>query len=319
MRRLTLIALVFSGLAGRELHAQEPEVRLRVWRENGPAEKSVDVLFVGDGYTKRQYGKFWRDVNRYSSRFLKEPPFLWYRDRFNIRAAFVPSRDSGCDLSPVSNKVVTLLESHFDSPTGRLLTFRRKRLLLRIARQCGQVDIIFVMVNTEKYGGAGTRLYELIVRGRPCPAPTFSARDTRSFIIAIHELGHSFGTLADGYVDEEFAGKRALPANERDLPHANVTRAGKFDASSFEALRRTVKWGHFLDLPGARKRKWIFEGGYFRAQGVFRPWADCMMTNMGRPFCPVCTEELAKAIHAACGEKWDDAAFHRKYPLRLWK
>ena len=319
MRRLTLIAVVFAGLAGRELHSQEPGVRLRVWREVGPAEKSVDVLFVGDGYTKRQYSKFWRDVGRYSKRLLKEPPFLWYRDRFNIRAAFVPSKHSGCDLSPVSNKVVTVLESHFDSPTGRLLTFRRGKRLHAIVKQCDQVDIIFVMVNTEKYGGAGTVLHEMTVRGRPCPAPTFSAQDTRSFIIAIHELGHSFATLADGYIDEQFAQKRPLPPGEKDLPYSNVTVAGKFDATSFETLRRTVKWGHFLDLRGAKKKKWIFEGGYFRAKGVFRPWADCMMRTMGRPFCPVCTEKMARAIQAACGEEWDDAAFHKKYPLRLWK
>jgi hypothetical protein len=319
VRRLTVIAVVFLGLAARGLQSQDPKVRLRVWREAGPSEKSVDVLFVGDGYTKRQSGKFWRDVGRYAKRLLKEPPFLWYRDRFNVRAAFVPSRHSGCDLSPVANEVTTVLESHFDSPSGRLLTFRLGKRLHAIAKQCGQVDIIFVMVNTEKYGGAGTTLYEMTVRGRPCPAPTFAAQDTRSFIIAIHELGHSFATLADGYVDEAFARKRPLPADGKDLPYPNVTLAGEFDDASFEALRRTVKWGHFLDLPGAKKRKWVFEGGYFRAKGVFRPWPDCMMRTMGRPFCPICTEEMAKAILAACGEKWDDAAFHQKYPLRLWK
>ena len=40
------------------------------------------------------------------------------------------------------------------------------------------------------------------VRGRPLAAPTFAAQDTTSFMIAIHELGHSFADLADEYVDK---------------------------------------------------------------------------------------------------------------------
>lgn len=75
----------------------------------------------------------------------------------------------------------------------------------------------------------------------------------------------------------------------------------------------------FLDLPGAKKKKWLHEGGYFRAEGVFRPSRDCMMSSTGKKFCPVCCEEMAKAIVATCGEKWDDAAFHKKHPLRHWK
>ena len=72
-------------------------------------------------------------------------------------------------------------------------------------------------------------------------------------------------------------------------------------------------------MRGAKKRKWVHEGGHYLARGVFRPWKDCMMRTMGSPFCPVCCEAVAKAIVASCGEKWDDAAYHKKHPLRLWK
>lgn len=43
------------------------------------------------------------------------------------------------------------------------------------------------------------------------------------------------------------------------------------------------------------------------------------MRDHADPFCPVCCEEMAKSILAACGEPWDDAAYHKAHPLSLWK
>ena len=36
------------------------------------------------------------------------------------------------------------------------------------------------------------------------------------------------------------------------------------------------------------------------------------------PFCPVCCEELAKAIVRRTGRSWDDRAYHEAHPLSLW-
>src|SRR5262249_22324303 len=157
------------------------------------------------------------------------------------------------------------------------------------------------------------------VRGRPLPAPTFSAQDTTSFMIAVHELGHSFANLADEYEDEAEASRQRLPDDGHDLDSANVTLNGHFDASSFKTLAETVKWRHFLALPGARTHEWLFEGGYYRQRGVYRPWRHCRMRDHAAPFCPICEEELAKAIHDCCGDPWDDAAWHKERPLTAWK
>jgi IgA Peptidase M64 len=296
----------------------QAKAEIKSWRKNGPAAKSVDVLFVGDGYTRERKRKFLRDVERYTDRLLKEPPFSWYKDRFNVRSAFVASADRGCDLSPTAQKADTLLESHFDSPRGRLLVFRNRRTLRRIVAQAGDVDIVFVMVDTEKYGGAGTLLRAVRVRGRPLAAPTFAAQDTASFMIAVHELGHSFADLADEYVDKNAAKVYALPRGGTDLRQANVTRLGQFDARSKKTFAKTVKWKHLLVLPGARKKKWLHEGAYYREKGVFRPWRDCKMRRNAARFCPVCMEQMAKAIVLTCGQKWNPAAYHKLHPLRLW-
>ncbi len=285
----------------------------------GLIKKSVDVVFVGDGYQKKHAAKFWAHTKRYAAKLLSRKPFVWYKKKFNVHGVFVPSRDSGCDMSLARNRVRTLLQSYFDSPQGRLLQFRDKKKLAELVKLAPDVDIVFVMVNVKKYGGAGTLLPEHQVRGRPLPAPTFAAEDTTSFWIAVHELGHSFANLADEYADPATAVSFPLPRKGKDLPEPNVTLPGHFDDSSFATLKKTIKWKHFLDLRGAKKHKWVHEGGHYRRKGVFRPWRICMMDQNNKPFCPVCMEEMAKAIMIACGEQWNDAAYHKRHPLRQWR
>lgn len=330
--RLALVSLLtlalFSGLAAtsdkpspekRSADKRAPE--LRVVFESGAPEACVDILFVGDGYVAKDLapaGKFPRDVQRYTTRLWKDEPFRSLKARFNVRMLLLESPQEGCDESATANKVTTALESHFDTKEGRLLTFGSNAKLKAAVELAGPTDIAFVMVNTERYGGAGTVLPEITVRGRPLPAPTFAAQDTASFLIAVHELGHSFARLADEYVDEPLQPNFPFP-KDGDLADANVTRTDWIDTTSFETVKRTAKWKHFLELPGANKQRWAHEGGYYREKGVWRPWKICRMLRHDDPFCPVCTEEVAKSIFAACGEDWDDAAWHKAHPLADWR
>ena len=318
MTRLSalLFALLSVTLLGTRSQGQD-DFQIRDWKRRGSdPEQSVDVLFVGDGYTKKQVSKFWRDLDRYASRLLKTPPFNLYARQFRVRGLFKASADRGCDLTPEQNEVETLLESYFNRPDGRLLRFKNDTVLADLVRQAGDVDIVFVMVDTEKYGGAGSVLSEITVRNRPLPAPTFSAQDTTSFMIAVHELGHSFAGLGDEYTEPASSGERRTPTGGEALPYPNLTLAGRFDSTSFDTLKETVKWKHFLELRSARRRKWVHEGGWYRPTGVFRPWPRCKMKDLNDPFCPVCAEEIAKVIVQTCGGEWDDAAFHKRHPLK---
>jgi hypothetical protein len=234
-----------------------------------------------------------------------------------VRPYKLASAQPGCVDSATEEKVHTAFESHFDTKEGRLLVFKDSKKLADVVSKTGQADVVFVMVNTERYGGAGTVLRELPVRGRPCPAPTFAAQDTSSFLIAVHELGHSFADLADEYEDVSLQSTFTIP-DEGDIKAANATLPRCFDGTSFETLKKTIKWSHFLSLDGARKKKWAIEGAYYRGKGVFRPWTTCRMLRHDDPFCPVCCEEVAKAIFVACGETWDDARWHKEHPLSEW-
>ncbi len=309
---LVLLCLALGPVSlGEEEEEKKP--RVRAWRETGPAEERVDIVFVGDGYQRRHLtrtGKFWRDVNRYARELFEERPFSTYKKLFNVYGVFLESKN-------VALKGETALGCYYASP--RLLRFRDAKALVRALAAAPPPDIVFVMVNTEEMGGAGTSLGEIQRRGRPLPAPTFSARDTISFQTALHELGHSFAGLGDEYVDERTAGRYPLPTEGRDLPHANLTLAAHIDVTSRETIRATAKWGRFLDLPGAKRWSWAHEGGYFRGSGVFRPFRRCRMRTVSDVFCPVCCEQIAKAIHEAAGAPWSPEEHLEKHPLRKWR
>ncbi len=296
-----------------------PDLRFRAWQESGPPDRCVDVLFVGDGYQRSHLGrsgKYWRDVNRYARQLFKEPPFTWCQDKFNVRALFLESKDAGCIGAKPGESPSTALKSKF---RGRFLGFGDAEMLQRLVDASGDVDIVLVMVNTEKYGGGGTTLGNVQRRGRPLPAPTFSARDTTSFCIAVHELGHSFADLADEYVEEGKDDRWPLPTDGTDLKAANVALASHIDPTSFDTVATTAKWKHFLTQRGANRWTWAYEGGHYRSRGVYRPFPRCRMNKLADPFCPVCCEALAKAVFETCGVTWDDDAFHKAHPLRLWR
>ena len=317
---LLTVGLLSLGLYSGT-HAESRDAPpIRAWLESGPPETRVDVLFVGDGYQRRHLtrsGKYWRDVGRYAKRLFQDAPFTWCKKMFNVRALFLESKDAGCIGSSKVENPQTTLKSKFSG--GRFLGFGDPAALKACLEEAGPVDIVFVMVNTERYGGGGTVLRSIKVRGRPLPAPTFAARDTQSFLVAVHELGHSFAGLADEYVEQGKDSRYPLPKGDKDLRQANVTLARHIDPGSFETVAATAKWKHFLTLRGAKRWTWAYEGGYYRDRGVFRPFPRCRMNVLADPFCPVCAEALAKAIFETCSKAWDGAAYHKAHPLKAWR
>lgn len=318
--RAALFALVTLPFLVGSARGEAEGPKIRSWLDSGSPESHVDVLFVGDGYQRRHLsrsGKYWRDVNRYAKRFFEERPFAWCRKRCNVRALFVESKDAGCKGSSKVDDPDTALKSAFSGT--RSLRFGDPAALHRLVEGAGPTDIVFVMVNTERYGGGGTTLRSMPSRGRPLPAPTFSAQDTTSFLVAVHELGHSFARLADEYVEAGKDDRYPLPEGDRDLGYPNVTLASHIDRSSFESVAQSAKWKRFLALRGSKRWTWSYEGGYYRDRGVFRPFPRCMMNKLGDPFCPVCCEALARAVYETCGAAWDEAAYQKAHPLSLWR
>jgi IgA peptidase M64 len=260
----------------------------------------VDLVIVGEGYIAEDFkpkGKWEIDSARLVKNFFEKLPFKALRNLFNVHLVEVHSQERGADDSPGSNTRRTAFNATYGAHgIDRLLVCRDQRAVLRAARNAPQADMILVLVNDGRFGGSGGKEQGI-------PLSTCSTQPT-AYEIAIHELGHSFANLADEYVDEPIADKYPLP-REGDFREPNVTLAKFVDASNFDRLCETLKWGHFLEEPGSAQRygKGYFEGAYYRKQGVYRPAIGCVMgTQSGTGgFCYVCNAEMTRVIHRTAG------------------
>ena len=147
-------------------------------------------------------------------------------------------------------------------------------------------DQIYILVNTDKYGGGSIyNLYSVCVNNNMYEEYIFT-----------HEFGHGFGFLADEYYTSDVAYNDFYPLNLEPL-EPNITTLVDFDS----------KWKDMVDkdtpIPTPDTRKYaekvgVFEGGGYMAKGVYRPMEDCTMKSITvNNFCPVCKRALVNMIN----------------------
>ena len=159
-----------------------------VW-QGGPVEETIDIVVVSEGYDASQKAKFYGDAERVAQALFHHEPFASRKNKFAVRAVFVPSQDAGVSVPRRGQWLRTPLDSHFD-------TFYSDRYLTTSAQQkvydaIGTVPFehVVVLVNTAIYGGGGIYNSLTIMNS---DHPTFAP-------VMVHEFGHAFGGLADEY------------------------------------------------------------------------------------------------------------------------
>jgi hypothetical protein len=248
-----------------------------------PAGK-VDLVFLAEGYTKDEQDKFEADAKRFAESLFKTPPFDSRRNDFNIWAVGLISEESGTDSSGKGVFKNTALNSgYYTFGVDRYLTTPDMKSI-RDAVWNVPCDAIFILVNTDTYGGGG--MYNFYAMG--------SADHPQTPSVFVHELGHSFAGLADEYFsstvayDEEFYVLTAEPWEP------NITTLVDFDSKWKDLLPPGTPIPTPLDDAHADKVG-VFEGGGYLAKGIYRPMNNCMMRNYA-PFCPACSRAIIKMI-----------------------
>ncbi len=258
---------------------------------NGDSDSSIDVAFIAEGYTKEEMGKFRADVERVAGYVLNVEPFKAYADRFNIYALESISEESGPDIPGKHIYKNTVLNSNFYTfDSERYLTTSDLKSMYDIAANV-PYDQIFVLINTEKYGGAGIYNYYT-----SCASDHKLSRE-----VASHEFGHGFVGLADEYYTsgvsvEDFYNLKVEPWEP------NITTLIDFDS----------KWKSMIEggipSPTPRTEEYeakvgLFEGGGYMSKGIYSPVQDCKMkSNNKDEFCPVCQEACERMIKFTIGE-----------------
>lgn len=249
----------------------------------GATSEKVDLVFIAEGYTAAEKEKFYADAARFTESLFATPPFDQCREDFNVRAVFVESEASGTDFSGKGIFVNTALNSgYYTFGTDRYLTTPDMKSI-RDAVWNVPCDAIFVMVNSEQYGGGG--MYNFYAIG--------TADNERTVEVFVHEFGHSFGGLADEYFSSETAYNDFY--NLQFEPwEPNITTLVDFDSKWKDMLPAETPIPTPLEAPYADGLG-VFEGGGYLAKGIYRPVDHCMMRDL-KAFCPVCSRAILRMV-----------------------
>ena len=257
---------------------------------SGNPNKKVDIVLLSEGYGEGQEDLFKSDCKRFAEDFFSYTPYSKNKDKFNIRGVWAASNQEGPDIpgENIWNKT-RLNGSYYTFDSERYLMIKDFQGVRDMAGNA-PYDYIYILANTEKYGGGAIyNFYGISAAHHPDEAGK----------IYIHEFGHLFAGLGDEYVGgveySEFYPTDVEPWEP------NLTTLVDFDK----------KWKKMLidgtAIPTIAKSEsnrtlGVYEGGGYVSKGVYRPWVNCMMNNLHTidVFCPVCSKAIQEIIDFNC-------------------
>jgi len=277
------VALIGSCLILFMAGLSQAQGTLKQIVDNGPRANRINLVIFGDGYTSSQEALFDSHALNNANGFMAEQPFAAYASYFNIFTIFVSSVESGSDHPNSGVFKNTYFNGSYDSyGITRLITIPPNSFDGNSANGSGKIytllgthvpeyDIILLLVNDAEYGGSGGSI-------------AISSIHPSAPEIVMHEIGHSFGKLADEYdsFTPGFSGHEA--------PN-----------STAQTIREFIKWNDWIlpstPIPTPETGTWtnvigLFEGSTYEVTGWYRPKLDCKMNHLGPDFCAVCAQEF---------------------------
>ena len=217
--------------------------------DNGSPNEKIDLVLLGDGYTAGEKEKFRSDAKLITDGFFAKSPYRDYRDYFNVWLIEKASQQSGIGIgSPLDGSA---FKSYFPDSSSRLLLLKDRFVSLNEAKAVlpeSATEIFLVVSNTEKYGGVGY--------GNVATMSTHSS----AVGLALHEVGHTFGKLADEY------------------SYGNCNLNGEPSAKNVTMQTSNVKWSHWM---AHDHEVGLFEGAQYCATGKYRPTKNSLMRALG--------------------------------------
>jgi hypothetical protein len=303
----------------------------RVWPviHNGAPPDKVDLLLLGDGYSRLEMAKWHRDAARFAAMLFTQSPFKERRASFNVWAIDTPAEESGVSIPSDGIWRRSPLRTSYDAfgIERYALAFDNKRL--RDIAAAAPYEFIEIIMNSRKYGGGG--IFNLFA--------TVAADNEQSGYIFVHEFGHHFAGLADEYYTSDVAYGKTAEHPEPWEPNATVDpHAAKWSdlitpgtplptpwpKAEYEAAekkiqerRRAIRGAHAdeaeMDALFAEEARTVlplldegpyghvagaFEGADYYGSGYYRPEENCIMFTRAvkRGFCAVCRRGIERVI-----------------------
>jgi hypothetical protein len=297
--------------------------------ENGSPATKVDLLIMGDGYSRKEAAKFKADAKQLNDALFASEPFKSRKNDFNVWAILPASDVSGISRPSSGIHKDTPLNTRFDifGSERYMLTLDNKAF--RQIASNAPYEFVEIVSNVETYGGGG--IYGLY-------GTTSSDNDWSEYVF-IHEFGHHFAGLADEYYSSPVAQANVTNLDEPYEPNvtANTDRntlkwkqsvksltpiptpwgKANFDqySNKYQKRRKEIRAQNLPesvmnDLFAANSRFQkdlfsknqhkddigLFEGANYAANGYYRSEQNCIMFTRTDYFCHVCSQAIEDII-----------------------
>ncbi|MGA9115594.1 MAG: M64 family metallopeptidase [Bacteroidota bacterium] len=297
---------------------------------HGDPSTHVDILILGDGYTRGEMDLFLRDAARLNDVMFSTEPFRSRKKDFNVRAIQTVSGESGIDIPDRGvwkDNILGCRYNTFGSP--RYVLTEENRALRDIA-SLAPYDFLCILVNDTRYGGGG--IYNLYAIG-------YTREETQAVqwqpdYVYVHEFGHSFGGLGDEYYTSStsytdfyvpgvepwepnisatakrdhikwrgmIAEGTALPTPWQKAAYDSIEQIRqKLDRLAPDYYRKQAPYYRaamvLLEQSPPAGVVGAFEGAGYMSRGLYRPAVNCRMFSLSLAgFDPVCSAALERVI-----------------------
>ena len=319
--------------SSRFVNPSDREPMGNVWPifTNGSPTEKVDLLVIGEGYTKDELQKFHADATRLVDALFAEEPFLSRKADFNVWGLDLPSAESGVTRPRAGQfrRTPLSLEYNIFDSERYLLTYDNRAL--RDAASSAPYEFLEILVNEAQYGGGGIFNFQA----------TAAADTGFAEYVFVHEFGHHFAGLADEYYTSDVAYEtgavfhtepwepnvtalqnpdqlkwREFVSDDTPLPTPWDKNTFESSSSSAQIERRKLRAVGAPEIEIDRLfteqmeretsalqrmthagRVGAFEGASYEPTGLFRPEIDCLMfTRNPVGFCRVCQRAITRVI-----------------------
>ncbi len=297
--------------------------------DNGDPHQKVDIVILSEGYTADNMDKFHADAQRFADVLLTHEPFASRKTDFNIRAVEVPSPNDGLNHPHQGidkRSALSVTYGAFGSERYAL-GFDNKKI--RNAAATVPYEFTVLMMNDSIYGGGG--IYNLYITA----AADNAFRDylfVHEFGHHFADLADEYYTSATAYEmnadlkepwelnvtthpDKETIKWKELITENTPLP--TPWQKEKFDKHSIAVQKKRrelrkqkapervmeelfqeqqVYEDSLLSNMKYSGHVGAFEGAQYKAKGVYRSEANCLMFTRHHKFCAACRRGINMII-----------------------
>ena len=258
----------------------------------GDAAQRVDLVLIPEGYAANEKEKFMAACENFAKEFFSFSPYKELAQKFNVRAVWAPSKDSGVSLPGENIWRNTVNKAQFYTFFSERYQMIEDFQNVRDIAAHVPYDYIYVLSNTQKYGGGGIyNFYGISAAHHP----------ESTGKIYVHEFGHVLLGLADEYVGT--TSYNDMYAHNVEPWAENLTVLKDF-AKTKKDWKNMIHDSIPIPTPAIEKYKnvvGVFEGGGYAKEGIYRPCITCLMKDFStREFCPVCKNAIIKHVNRLC-------------------